>query len=91
MVEADTGCDLYVSGRCHKSYYSRTKCENCRSDGSWFIDKLQVCEVGEVCRRDSIFGNAYYTITREQLEQLEEGKVLFDAGEYGTFIMLEKA
>ena len=90
MKEADQSCDLYVCGKCHKGVLNKnTLCKNFRSDKSWFTDKLKLCEVGEVCRRASIFGNAYYAITPEQIELLKQGKVLYDLDEYGTFIMLK--
>ena len=88
MAEVDSGCDLYDCGRCRK-FDARETCAKHRSDRSWFTDKLQVCEVGEVCRQCSIFGNAYFKITAEQLDALKDGKVLFDIDEYGTFIMLD--
>ena len=90
LTEPNIECDLYVGGLCRKSRKGKTKCENCRSDKSWFTDSLGVCDEGEVCIRGSIFGNSYFVITAEQLEQLKQGKVLYDLDEYGTFIMLEQ-
>jgi len=90
MAEVDTGCDLYCYGRCAK-YNSRELCKENRSDASWFTNKLQRCQVGEVCRQDSVFGNGYYKLTMDDVEALKRGEVLFDhVGEYGTFIMLEQ-
>lgn len=84
-------CDLLDSqGRCRKSQNHR-KCEKCESNISWFDDELKACDVDEVCRRDSIFGNTYYKITEEQIEALRNGKVLYDIGEYGTFIILDRS
>ena len=85
-------CDLYIMGRCKKweDWDGRHKCRP--STESWFDfpDKLEVIEVDEMCRRSSIFGNAFFKITKEQLKALEDGKVLFNLDEYGTFIMLER-
>lgn len=82
-------CDLKDSrGRCRK--LNLHSCPDCESNPNWFTDELQVCDVDEVCRRSSIFGNSYFKITREQLKLLEQGKVLFEIEEYGTFIVLEE-
>ena len=81
-------CDLYSLGKCRK-LDGRQKCRP--SNESWFDDpdKLEVIEVDEVCRKSSIFGNAFFKITKEQLQALSEGKVLFNRDEYGTFIALD--
>lgn len=80
-------CDLYKNGRCRK-FDGRRGCKE--SSSKWFTDALKVCEMDEVCRRASIFGNSFFVITKEQLEALREGKVLYDIAEYGTFIILEE-
>lgn len=89
MREPDTGCDLYVNGVCRKSWGGRTRCEECRSNESWFTDKLSHCRIGEVCRMGSIFGNSYFKMTMDDLDALKRGEILYDFDEYGTFIMLE--
>lgn len=81
-------CDLIdCQGRCRKWGSPLRKCKE--SSAEWFDDELSVCEVDEVCRKASIFGNALFRITREQLAELEHGKVLYAIDEYGTFILLE--
>lgn len=82
-------CDLNKDGRCRK-FDARKRCTP--SDASWFdeIDKLEVIEIDEMCRRSSIFGNAFFKITKEQLKALMDGKVLFNLDEYGTFIVLDE-
>lgn len=81
-------CDLIdCQGRCKKWGSPLRKCKESSID--WFDDELSVCNVDEVCRKASIFGNCLYTITREQLCELENGRVLYDIDEYGTFIVLE--
>lgn len=80
-------CDLRKNGKC-KKFDGREACKE--SSLKWFTDALKVCEIDEVCRRSSIFGNSFFTITKEQLEALKEGKVLYDIDEYGTFIALEE-
>lgn len=89
MNEANPSCDLYSNGHCKKYHKSRL-CKNSRSDASWFTDELEVCDVGDACRNGSIFGNAFFAITPEQLELLKQGRVLYNLDEYGTFIMLKK-
>lgn len=82
-------CDLLCEGgRCRK-FDRRETCAKRKSNYSWFHDDLKECSIDEVCRRASIFGNSFFRITREQLTELEQGKVLYDIDEYGTFIVLE--
>ena len=84
-------CDLRdKNGRCRK-FGEKSICARSVSTPEWFEDKLNECEIKRVCRLGSIFGNSFYIITDEQLEALKAGKVLFDVGEYGTFLMLESA
>ena len=83
-------CDLMDSiGRCKKFGSPLRKCENCMAKESWFMDTFKTCDMENVCRRTSIFGNSYYEITEEDIEALRQGKVLYDIDEYGTFIRLE--
>ena len=89
LNESDAGCDLYANGACRKSKSGKTPCEKCRSNESWFTDKLSRCRIGEVCRRGSIFGNSYFKLTKDDLDALKRGEILYDLDEYGTFIMLE--
>ena len=82
-------CDLLKdNGRCAKSY-NRMLCKNCRSDPSWFDDAFDVCDVDEVCRKSSVFGNKFFAITEEDIKLLKQGKVLYYVDEYGAFIMLK--
>ena len=78
--------------------YLRTPNGKCRIDSrykcvpstlEWFDDEFEVCEVDEVCRNCSPFGNSYIKLTENDIEQLRQGKVLYQMGEYGTFIALE--
>lgn len=82
-------CDLCSIGKC-KKWDGRNKCRP--SDITWFDnpDELQIIEMDEMCRKSSIFGNAFFKITVEELQALIHGKVLFNLDEYGTFIMLER-
>lgn len=58
-------------------------------DKTCFNDLFGVLDMRDVCGHRSVFGNSFYKITREQLQDLMDGKVLADVGEYGTFIILE--
>ena len=82
-------CDLFSNGHC-KKYDGRCSCEP--SGLNWFEEDdtmLSVIEPDEMCRKEAIFGNNFLFIKKEQLDALQQGKVLFIGGEYGTFIALE--
>ena len=72
-------------------------CDKCGSRSAcilpkteWFIEDVDTFEFDEVCQHSSIFGNTYSLITKEDLDSLQNGKVLYiDDGEYGHFIMLK--
>ena len=81
-------CDLFKDKHCTK-YRKNGKCRP--SDLEWCDEELKVIEADQMCRYSSIFGNSYFYITEEQLDALKEGKVLYECGEYGTFIALRKA
>ena len=81
-------CSL-MNERCLCTKYG-TGCKCSPSEIDWFDEPMQVCEIDEACRKGSIFGNYYFTITEEQLEALKDGKVLYVVDEYGMFIALEK-
>ena len=83
-------CDLRKDNGVCTKVRGNKKCKNCYSDESWFDYRFDICEIDEVCRKDSIFGNAYFKITKKQLEALKAGKVLYWVDEYGTFIILEQ-
>lgn len=56
-----------------------------------FDEDMGVCEMHEVKDCQSRWGNSYCYITEEQIEQLKNGKVLWNCdGEYCTFIVLRK-
>jgi len=61
----------------------------CNGDGyelCWFTDELTEVEPKDVCCKNSIFGNFYFGITKEQLEALKNGAILYACDEYGMFI-----
>lgn len=79
-------CDLLINNRCTK-YRKNGKCQP--SSLEWCDEEMKVIEADQMCRYASIFGNNYFYITEEQIEALKSGKVLYDGGEYGTFICLK--
>ena len=89
-IEANPNCDLYYNERCRKSASNR-KCDKCRSNESWFDEEFHRCNIDEVCRRDSIFGNSYFKLTTDDIDALKRGEILYYVSEYGTFIMLEQS
>lgn len=59
------------------------------SDASWLDQRMETCEMNQMCRHSSIFGNCYFYLTDEDIEALKSGKVLFYVDEYGVFIGYE--
>lgn len=81
-------CDCYIDGICCKML-KRYKCQPASVE--WFDEKFEVIEMADVCRNGSIFGNAYFAITDDDIKALKEGKVLFDLDEYGTLIAYKRS
>lgn len=57
-----------------------------------FTDAFEIIEnENEVTKHASCYGNEFYTITKEDIDALLNGKILFGfaTGEYGTFICME--
>lgn len=80
-------CDLKLENGCCNKWNRKSKCDP--STINWFDDHMEVIEINQVCRKSSIFGNYFYIITKEQIEALLEGKVLYACDEYGMFIALK--
>lgn len=53
-------------------------------------EQLAQCEIEQVCRKCSIFGNDLILITDNDIEALKNGKVLYKISEYGTFLAYKK-
>ena len=79
-------CSLCTKNGLCKKWDARHECKP--SNEKWFSDKLNACDLDEVCLRSSIFGNRYFEITMEDIQDLIEGKVLYYVGEYGYFLYL---
>lgn len=79
---------LLPDGKCEKD--KRAHCKfNPEEKPGWFDERFETIDRGEICGRQSIFGNQFISVTREQLDALKLGKVLYIGGEYGIFIALE--
>lgn len=76
-------------GRCTK-YYSNSICENSISSRKDFREEFSVCDIDETCQKESIYGNRYFKIGKEELAALISGKVLYYVDEYGMFIVLKE-
>ncbi|MCH5315739.1 MAG: hypothetical protein J1E81_07485 [Eubacterium sp.] len=87
-------CDLLNNeNECTKSYnlgkpVGPIKCVP--SDISWCNQRLEICELNQICRNASPFGNYCFYITDDDIEKLKQGKILFDLDEYGIFIGYRK-
>lgn len=82
-------CKYLADGKCQKYKIADPMCGD--TDGSCFMDTFQKIGMAEVCGEMSLCWNMLYTVTREQLEHLMNGGVLFDVNDmdYGIFIRLE--
>lgn len=55
----------------------------------WFSAELDTISIYEMCENKSLFANWYFAISKEQIEELLQGKVLCSGvEEYGVFIKL---
>lgn len=80
-------CDLYENGRCKKITMSG-RCNP--ADINCFSDHFSQCDIDDVCRLASIYGNDLFVLTDENIEALKAGKIIFSVGEYGTFVAYKK-
>lgn len=72
--------------RCGR-FESRPHCGGDRIFASYYTDEFTALDPSETCEHMSIFGNSYLKITKAQIDELLDGKVLwYDDGEYGTFV-----
>lgn len=84
LPECDARCGKNMD-RCAKWGDKRMKCEPFTL-GSFQNSNILECEMGQVCRKCSIFGNDFILLTNKEIEALKAGKVLYIVGEYGTFL-----
>lgn len=78
-------CDLYCNGKCKK--FGDSCNYNCnQSSVDWLKEKFNKCEVDEICRVSSIFGNFCFCLTDKDIEYLKNGGILYKLEEYGIFI-----
>ena len=56
----------------------------------WFEDEVEMIEIDEVEAAQSKYGNTFSVITRNQIEELLNGKVVYISDEeYGHFVKLK--
>lgn len=87
-IECDCLCGKNMD-RCNKWGDVRRKCVP-TTIGDFEEGKLDQCEVDQVCRNCSIFGNDLIAITDADIEALKQGKVLYRLDEYGLFLVYKK-
>ena len=88
LPECDCRCGKNMD-RCSKWGDARHKCVPMTID-NFLEESLDRCEIDQVCRNCSIFGNDLIAITDEDIEALKQGKVLYKLDEYGLFLVYKK-
>lgn len=88
LPECDGRCGENMD-HCAKWGNKKMKCKPFTID-DFDENKLDQCEIDQVCRKCSIFGNDLIVITDEDIEALKNGKVLYKVGEYGLFLAYKK-
>ena len=75
-------------GMCSKS----RRLVRCKPTTIDFCDEpVEIIEADQICANCSIWGNSGIYITKEQLQDLLNGKVAYYSdGEYGTFITVKE-
>lgn len=71
-----------------KVHFCRGRCNP--ADINCFSDHFSQCDIDDVCRLASIYGNDLFVLTDENIEALKAGKIIFSVGEYGTFVAYKK-
>lgn len=73
-------------------YCERRRFKGCDGNGEIDLDEpLKTIERCEMCSRQSLFGNSFFVLTKEDIESVLSGKILYSLGEYGVFIGLARA
>lgn len=88
LPECDARCGQNMD-HCAKWGNKNDKCKPMTID-DFCEGELTQCEMDQVCRRCSIFGNDFIIITDEDIEALKNGKVLYRIDEYGLFLVIRK-
>ena len=68
---------------------NKKKIINRKEIRKWFDMELEIIDISQVPKKQSLFGNSYFILTKEDVKALKRGRVLYDLDEYGTFIMLD--
>lgn len=88
LPECDARCGENMD-QCSKWGNKNDKCEPMTID--FFQEgEIDQCEMEQVCRKCSLYGNDFIIITDEDIEALKNGKVLYWVDEYGTFLAYKK-
>lgn len=77
---------VFLAGRNGWCERKHIYCDGDCSMEKCFVDELKETEPKDICKNSSLFGNFYFGITKEQLERLKNGAVLYCTDEYGMFI-----
>lgn len=88
LPKCDARCGKNMD-RCAKWGDKRMKCEPFGID-SFRNDELLQCEMDQVCRKCSIYGNDFILLTDKEIDALKAGKDLYMVDEYGTFLAYEE-
>lgn len=88
LPECDCQCGENMD-RCTKWGDQRTKCKPTTID-DFREGELAQCDMDQVCRKCSIWGNDFIVLTDEDIEALQNGKVLYRIDEYGMFLAYKK-
>lgn len=88
----EQNCDLRCGENmdcCRKLGKKPRPCRPCTID-DFSSGELEQCDIEQVCRNESIFGNDLIALTNEDIEALKNGKVLYQINEYGLFLAYKK-
>lgn len=90
MADADRKCD-YADERDKSGFCAHKRCR-CNGCGDLFVgnpycSEVDVVERKDICKKSSLFGNYYITLTTKDIVKLQEGQCLaLTEEEYNIFI-----
>lgn len=88
LPECDCRCGENMD-HCSKWGNRGMKCKPMTMD-DFREEELDQCEIDQVCRKCSIYGNDLIVITDEDIKALKSGKILYRIDEYGLFLAYKK-
>lgn len=75
---------------CRRFTWSQQPCRHAGMNLDDYDHPVGLIPIDDVCQNVSIYGNEFYFITPEQIDELLAGKVIhLDDGEYTNFIALK--